>query len=139
MKKCLLIAAMLVLASVVYAQNETAKEPEAVDQWEEVSLIQLISAPQAYEGKKVLVIGFVNLEFEGNAVYLSEGDYKHRISKNGLWIDANDDIWNNAEKFNKHYCLIVGVVDSAHKGHMNSFSGGIKNITRFELWGERKD
>jgi hypothetical protein len=37
---------------------------------EEVSLIQLIATPERYHGKFVEVIGYMNLEFEGNAIYL---------------------------------------------------------------------
>ena len=38
------------------------------------SLIELIARPELYDGKRVRVIGFVNLQFEGNGLYVSRGD-----------------------------------------------------------------
>ncbi len=37
-------------------------------------------------GIKVRVIGFVRIDFEGNAVYLHEEDDKYAISDNALWL-----------------------------------------------------
>jgi len=41
--------------------------------------VPLIANPKDYHGKIVRVIGFVRLEFEGNAIYLHQGDYKHSL------------------------------------------------------------
>ena len=35
-----------------------------------VSLIRLIANPEKYHGKKIQVTGYINLEFEGDAIYL---------------------------------------------------------------------
>jgi len=43
---------------------------------EDVSLIQLIANPQAYDGKTVRITGFLHLEFEGNAIYLHNEDFR---------------------------------------------------------------
>ena len=44
---------------------------------EQVSILQLIVTPERYDTKKVQVEGFLHLEFEGNALYLSENHYIH--------------------------------------------------------------
>lgn len=59
---------------------------------EDVSLIQLLANPQAYDGKIVRIIGFIHLEFEGNVIYLHEDDFRYGLTKNGLWIDLPRDI-----------------------------------------------
>jgi hypothetical protein len=37
---------------------------------ERVSILTLLAAPDRYAGKNVRLMGFVNLEFEGDAIYL---------------------------------------------------------------------
>ena len=77
---------LLLLLSCWFAQPSVAAEPL------DVSLVQLIANPKDYHGKIVRAIGFVRLEFEGNAIYLHQEDYKHGITKNGLWIDVTDEV-----------------------------------------------
>lgn len=100
----------------------------------DVSLIQLIAKPKDYDGKVVRVIGFVRLEFEGNAIYLHQDDYKHRISKNGLWIDVTDDIRKKQKEYDQKYVLLEGTFNAKETGHMGLWSGSIQKITRFQAW-----
>ena len=51
-----------------------------------VSLIQLIANPEKYDGKQVQVVGFLRLEFEGNALYLHEDDYTNNLYGNAVGI-----------------------------------------------------
>jgi len=51
------------------------------------SLVELLSRPEIYHGRRVRVIGFVNFAFEGNALYLSRADWENGVRRNGLWID----------------------------------------------------
>ncbi len=103
---------------------------EGIDQ----SIVRLIANPGVFDGKIIRVIGFVRLEFEGNAVYLQESDYRARISKNALWVDINEDIKGERKKFDRKYVLIQGKFDGKRTGHKGAFSGTIKVISRFEVW-----
>ena len=38
------------------------------DAVEDVSIVQLIAQPEKFEGKRVRFIGFLRIEFEGNAI-----------------------------------------------------------------------
>lgn len=51
------------------------------DEFQDVSVIQLISTPELFNGKDVRVIGFLHLEFEGDAVYVHRDDFDHAIEK----------------------------------------------------------
>lgn len=51
-----------------------------------VSMIQLIATPEKYQRKRVRMLAFLRIEFEGNAVYFHKEDYEQRIYRNGLWI-----------------------------------------------------
>jgi len=103
----------------------------------EVSLVQLIANPKDYDGKSVRVIGFVKLEFEGDAIYLHQDDWKHGITKNGLWIDVTDDIRKKKADFDKKYVLLEGTFNAKHSGHMGLWSGSIQKISRFEVWSDK--
>jgi len=100
----------------------------------EVSLIRLIANPEKYDGKHIKVIGFLNLEFEGDAIYLHKEDYQASISKNGLWVDISRGDFAKYNKCNKKYVILEGVFDAEDTGHMGLFGGAIKNITRVEPW-----
>jgi hypothetical protein len=100
-----------------------------------VSIIDLIANPDMYDGKLVRVIGVGNIEFEGNAIYLSRDDWKY-VTKNGLQIElsSNASPRSEAEKFNGKYVIVEGVFNMRNKGHFDMWSGSIINVTRYELW-----
>jgi hypothetical protein len=96
-----------------------------------VSLVTLIANPQQYEGKVVRVIGFVQLEFEGNAIYLHEEDFRRAITENGLWLDVPTGFrgWSAGS-----YAIVEGTFTGRQHGHMGLFSGEIQHVTRLEPW-----
>src|SRR4051812_16809265 len=63
----------------------SANQPPAMMDVSRVSLITLIANPATYDGKRVRVIGFLRLEFEGNNLYVAKSDYEAAISKNAVW------------------------------------------------------
>lgn len=94
-----------------------------------VSIVQLIATPEKFDGKGVLIMGFLRLEFEGDAIYLHEDDYRHAIHKNGLMVVTNPKIDREAAKLNLHYVVLEGTFDADNHGHMGVNSGTITNIT----------
>jgi hypothetical protein len=103
---------------------------------EEVSLITLIANPKQYDGHQVRVIGYLNLEFEGNEIYIHKEDYDQSISKNGLWVvmDRDSAQLPRIRQCVKHNVLMEGTFDANNQGHMGASSGAIKNVTRLEVW-----
>jgi len=99
-----------------------------------VSLIQLIANPEKYDGKFVRVIGYLRLEFEGNALYLHREDDEAALIKNAIWVDATPDMEKNREKFDRKYVLLEGRFDAKHHGHMDLFSGELRAISRADVW-----
>jgi len=117
MKKIIILAILsLIAVNSVYA-----------DVGESVSIVQLIANSEKYHGKKVIITGYLNLEFEGNGIYLHKDDYLNSVYKNGLWCNINIVKY---EKFNKKYVVIEGVFNANNKGHMGLWSGSIEKITR---------
>jgi hypothetical protein len=97
-----------------------------------VSLIELIARPEEFDGRRVRVIGFVRLEFEGNGIYVSREDWEHSISRNGLWIEPPENVLR--QDFQPRYMLVEGRFDAANHGHLGMWSGAIVEVTRFEPW-----
>jgi hypothetical protein len=106
------------------AANKVVKIPRYI---RGISIITLIANPEKYEGDTVMVAGFLNLEFEGNALYIHKEDYEHRMYKNSLWVDIDRDSLklSTINKYNKKYVEIEGVF-SQSEGHMSSCSGSVK-------------
>ncbi|HEY4194082.1 MAG TPA: hypothetical protein VGM63_00995 [Mucilaginibacter sp.] len=102
----------------------------------EVSLIRLIANPEKYDGKKLRLIGYLHLEFEGNSLFIHKEDYDVGIYKNSIWVDVDmkhPEI-SGLNKFSNHYVIIEGTFDSHNNGHMGRCSGSIEKITRLDLY-----
>jgi hypothetical protein len=131
MAACLLFLFVLV-------NNLSASEPvnpETVD----LSIINLISTPQQYHNRKIGLVGYVIIEFEGHAVYLSGNDAEHMLTRNALWLDLDDAEFSKYQKLSREYVLIEGVFDATIHGHGALYSGAIREISRFQKqWIKRK-
>lgn len=97
-----------------------------------ISIIRLIASPEPFDGAAVRVIGFVSLDFEATGIFLSEQDYFHGITKNGLWLDV--DAAKFSRDLNRRYALAEGIFDATHHGHLGLWSGCLREITRLDLW-----
>jgi hypothetical protein len=102
------------------------------------SLLELIVRPEVYDGRPVRTIGFVHFEFEGNLLYVSEADWRHRVTKNGIWIDPpagfQADSAASRRQTNDRYVLVEGVFDARSRGHLGMSSGSIHTVTRLDPW-----
>ncbi len=127
----ILIFISLLVKVTVYGANVKKNKSAQYENWQNVSIIQLIATPERFHNKFVLVIGFVNLKFEGDAVYLSEEHYKHGLTKDAVWLNLTEEIGKNKEQYNGKYCLIMGKFNAKRNGHMGAFSGEIGDIERF--------
>ena len=121
MKKLLLSLIICLFATTLFA-----KEPIGI------SIIELIANSEKYHGKFVRVSGYVTLEFEGTAIYLSKDDADKHQNKNGLWLTLSN--FPEHKDLDGKLCLIEGIFNSKHKGHFGLWSGSIGKITRFDLW-----
>jgi len=103
----------------------------------ELSIINLIATPQAFDNNKIRIFGVVNLEFEGNKICLDKASYEHWISKNCLWIDLNykklKTDFEHLKSYNGKYVLLEGTFKQNRYGHMGANSGSVLNVTRYQL------
>ena len=96
-----------------------------------VSMISLIGSPEKYDHKKVHVVGFLTVAFEGNIFYLHEEDFRLGIGKNAVWADFTKGQLqiDSIKKCAKHYAYIEGTFNSKLDGMNNCCSGSIDSIT----------
>jgi hypothetical protein len=102
----------------------------------EPSFVAVLAAPERYHQKKIRLEGFLHVEFEGDAIYLSKDDADHLITRNGLWVDFDKKTFplgpKGLKQFHRKWVLIEGVVDMNLTGHMSGWTAGIKEIDRID-------
>ncbi len=118
---CILVAALFVV-------------PVKAEQPTNVTLVQLIANPEKFDGKLIRVIGFLEIEFEGNVLYLHREDYENAILGDGIWVDVTPEMTKNSKSLSKKYVLLEGIFSARERGHMDLWSGSLKNIRRVQLW-----
>lgn len=118
-------ALFLSLALLTMAASPT--DPSG-PRFEVISIVQLIAEPDKYDGKAVLVSGFLRLEFEGNILYMHKEDYEYGLYKNAVWIVRNKEIDENAHGVDLHYVELAGTFSAKEQGHRSLTSGSIRDI-----------
>ena len=102
---------------------------------EQVSLIRLIANPDAYNNKTIRVVSYLHLEFEGDAIYFHQDDFKHGMYENSVWINLPKDISPAQIKaLNDKYVLCTARFEARKHGHMGMFSGELSDVVRLEPW-----
>jgi hypothetical protein len=124
-----LIFAVGFVVVVALSASSHADEPRDMS----VSLIQLIANPASFDGKRVLLTGYVVLESENTAVYLHESDARYGIARSGLWLAMPLGGESHRARFHQRYVLIEGTFNARRRGHLELFSGTLEDVGRFEL------
>ncbi len=91
-----------------------------------VSIIDLIANPELFDGRKVLVTGYVHIEFESRSVYLHKDDCLYYITRNGLWLAEGDSI--DLKKCQNSYAYVRGTFRAGIGGHFSGWSGVLEHI-----------
>lgn len=141
---------MLLLATVFYASVWGAEAYErhliqegyhdeinsAHKKARNVTMIQLLSNPEKYDGKLVRVIGVGNLEFEGDCIALSREDLKYGAGhKIRIVLGERAIPYAEAQAYNGKYVIVEGIFDMDYfGGHWEAFQGAIKDVSRYQLW-----
>jgi hypothetical protein len=92
-----------------------------------VSIIGLIGSPGRYDGTMVQTEGFVSLDFEGVAVFLSKSDYDFHLYANAVYLSLTEAERNAFKSADGNYCWVEGVF-TQRGGHGGLFAGEIVRI-----------
>lgn len=101
---------------------------------ERVSIIQLISSPDRFDGRIVNLVGVLRLEFEESAVYLGPDDARHKNRKNGIWVEMTEEQESMGRRLNGRYVVIEGRFDKGLRGHLGLWSGSLIPVTKVAEW-----
>ena len=95
---------------------------------ETVSVIQLIATPERFDGKRIRVTGYLNIQFEDMALYLHEEDCMQGIQKNAFWIELP----NSLSQTPAGYVTVEAVLDPSRHGHLSAYQGTLTDVTSLD-------
>src|SRR5688500_14684358 len=96
----------------------------------QVSIVDLIVNGSGYHGKRVLLHGFLCLEFEGTAVYLHQDHCAYVMTENAVWVDVPAAVMRRRGSYDRRYIRVVGTFNAQRKGHLGVFRGAVEKVTR---------
>ena len=92
-----------------------------------LSMVDLIANPELFDGAKVLVVGYVHVEFEGRGLYLHKDDFVYHITRNGLWLAETNIV--DLTKCQDTYAYVKGIFRAGIGGHNDAWSGTLERVT----------
>jgi hypothetical protein len=127
-----LIACITTADAGAWTNPKVAKDQEVV--MEPVSIIRVIANPQEFNGKRVMITGYLITSFEKSAVFLNSESYDRGLFANAIWLQFPPEM-TNAERnhFSKQYVSIQGTFHADLKGHINAFSGTLGNLEKVDV------
>lgn len=91
-----------------------------------VPLVALLANPDRFDGELVTVEGFLNLEYEGDALYLSQSDFDAMLFRNAVWVDGPKFEEPRARRIlSGRHVALTGRFDADMHGHFGMFAGGL--------------
>ena len=97
-------------------------------------MVALVANPERYEGKLIRTVGFMCIEFEGDAIYVHEEDYRHALTKNSMALRLSELHRKQFKELSLRYVVIEGIVYANGPESTNMWAGAIGKITRLEVW-----
>lgn len=99
-----------------------------------ISIVRLIATPEKYRKKPVRISGYMQVERENIAVYLSREDAAHLFGKNAIWVDLDYDAMIKAGVdpvlFHCRYVSIEGIFSHREDDEYGDNSGEIQSVWR---------
>ena len=116
------------LLSAVTLGRVSAEPSEPV--YTEVSLIRLIANPEKYDGKPVMIEGVAYLDSKDgiNAIFLTREDKRAGNGVNGIFLIFSPSI-SGMDRLNDRYVFARGIFRANMKGHLDSFSASLTDVT----------
>ena len=121
MKQALVL--LILLPAILVAQQSAS-----------VSLIALIATPDRYHGKQVTVSGFMYLQRERNALYVTKSDFQHALFKNAIYLQISNEAFERIYPLNGCYVEVRGRFDGKNTGHVGAFSGELAVRQVVSVW-----
>jgi hypothetical protein len=140
-----IVSVVGMISLLITAMGSAAVELNENKSGERVSLIQLISDPNRYDGKVVFLGAYAIVQFEGNSLCMQP---RPASSKDCVWLQFDDGPWETKQdmvryrraaakwrKFNGKRISVRGTFNQNNLGHFGGWSGAIEKISR--VWLEK--
>ena len=127
-----LIAIPLAVAAVSSCLSSEPLPPVASAPISEVSIQELMAAPDKFNGARVRVIAPCSIEFEGAALYATEEAQEARAARQAVWLQLKWPLLPERRSLNGKYVLVEGRFVSELSGHEGIFQGAIVDVTSLE-------
>jgi hypothetical protein len=146
--------AILLVACALACEGPPAPPPSPPRAWAQprhtpdvpdaplVSLVRLLANPEKFDEKRITVAGWANIEFEGDALYLHEEDFRRVLLANAVSLSIPDDV-RTPIRDQQGYMGVVGTFHAPDPNVRRSPYGGRIAVefmervpSREELWRE---
>ncbi len=121
-------------ASLIFVSTAALPQTHA-NRLRPVSIISLIATPDAFDGKRVYVTGYLDCSYEAEALYLDEVDAREGLTKNAVKLVLDHHINSEQEQHCKalsgKYVLVESTFEKAGI-YESQFSGYLLRITRLQ-------
>jgi hypothetical protein len=98
-----------------------------------VSLVSLIANPDAHDGGRVSVVGYVSTEYEDEILYIHREDYENSIHANGVGLALPEQMRGKLKS--GQYAEVEGVFRVyPEESRSNGMVGRIISINKIEPW-----
>lgn len=129
MKSLILVLALILATPATRPSEFDTKIPAAL------SVMQIIAAPEKYDGRVVGTVGYLALRDDHGILYLHREDYDFGLYVNGLNIQFEPKLTGEDEaRFNLHYVYLSGKFDAEDNGAGPARAGSIKRTSMVILW-----
>lgn len=91
-----------------------------------ITVASLMATPDKYHNQVVWVKGYLNLEFEGDAIYWRQRDYQANQYRNSFYVQFTDSLYQTkpVAAYSQHHVMVRGTFDA----NQNLRPGFIRNI-----------
>lgn len=128
----------ILVAAALASTMGAALQDKATSEVELVSIVGLIAAPEAYDGRRILVVGVAQIEFEQDLLYLSPADFESRVLPNAIRLSfaVKDPLRNPS--LSGRYVGVEGVFRRKQPGTRSIQVGRLESITMIEVLPQRE-
>jgi hypothetical protein len=100
------------------------------------SLISLISHPEKYDGKKVIVMGYATFGFEDSYLYLSPYDAQHLVKQNALWLNIKGYQFASLRSLDRQTIAVEGIFrlpeNPKNGAYWTNYPNGFIEVTKLQ-------
>ena len=132
---CLACISMMVLGGCS-VQNKMQPQEKDPNEGERISLVAIITKPEAYDGVRATVRGILRAEEEGTALYVFEEDAEYESHISGLWLGKYEEINTftkaQLQAMNGKYVGVTGSIAATKYGPTGDYNCEMTNIENIE-------